>query len=202
MIRLHGHSMISIGDFLVIDPHDGGSIGLPRPVMRRAEYVFMTHDHYDHNAFQIIESKEKRTGFTGTFSSSGYSIQGIRVNHDRNGGKSRGKTSIYTVKIGNLSFVHMGDIGEYPRESLIKDLAADMLALPVGGVITIDGKEASQLVKEISPSVVIPMHYWVKGHLMPLDPPDEFLNLTGLQVYLENEIDENNLKKGIYLYKP
>lgn len=201
MIKLHGHSMISLDDLLVIDPHDGGSIGLAKPSIRRAEYVFMTHDHYDHNAFQIMESKERRTGFVGVFTSSGFTLQGIQANHDRNNGKSRGKTSIYIVKRGNLSFVHMGDIGEYPSESLLKNLSADVLALPVGGIITIDAKEASQLVKEISPSVVIPLHYWVKGHLMPLDPPDDFLNFTGLQVYSEREIDENNFKKGIYLYK-
>ncbi|AWR98800.1 MBL fold metallo-hydrolase [Metallosphaera hakonensis] len=199
MIRLFGHSMISIDDKIVIDPHDGGSIGLPRPSLGKADLVLITHDHFDHNAFQILESKDVRVSLTNSLTYLDYRIESLQANHDRNGGKSRGKTSIYIIRKGSLSFTHMGDIGEFPKESLLKSLTADFLALPVGGIITIDHKEAHEIVKELKPSVIIPLHYWVKGHLMPIDPPDPFLDLEKAQIHHEKQIDENNFKKGIYL---
>jgi L-ascorbate metabolism protein UlaG (beta-lactamase superfamily) len=199
MIRLYGHSMLVVNGELVIDPHDGGSIGLPPPEIERVKYVLITHDHYDHNAYQGLISEEVKMSLEGEFAFDGYKVRATKVNHDREGGKRRGKTSMYEIKYKGITLLHMGDVGEIPRESILKSFSPDVLAIPVGGLVTIDGKEAAELVKILNPDIVIPLHYWVKGLLLPLDPPDQFLHEINYQQIKGKEIDENNLKKYIFL---
>lgn len=200
MIKLFGHSMVSIDDIIVIDPHDGGSIGLSKPSLTKANIVLITHDHFDHNAYQIIESEDVKIGYLGEFRISKYKVRSFRANHDQQGGKERGKTSIYEVNKEGVSFVHMGDIGEIPSK-ILKEISPDVLALPIGGTITIDWSQAIEVIKELSPSIVIPLHYWIKGHLMPLDPPNEFLKNINYKQFITREVDETRMEKGIYLFQ-
>lgn len=191
--------MLSVNDELVIDPHDGGSIGLPVPEVSKLSYVLVTHDHYDHNAFYRIASNEVRVGFEGQVTLGRYKIRGVKLNHDRVNGRRRGKTSVYEVSYDGVTLLHMGDIGEFPKESFLKTLRADVLALPVGGLTTVSGEEAAELVKILKPNAVIPLHYWVKGLLLPLDPPDEFLKSINYEQAKRKEINENNSKKQVFL---
>ena len=39
----------------------------------------------------------------------------------------------------------------------------DILMIPVGGIYTIDGEEAAEIVNQIEPKIVIPMHYKIPG---------------------------------------
>ena len=52
---------------------------------------------------------------------------------------------------------------------------ADVLMLPVGGVFTIDAKDASNIISEIEPRVVIPMHYKLPGLKLNIDGVEKFI---------------------------
>ncbi len=193
--------MFSIDDKILIDPHDGGSIGLARPNIDYIDLVLITHDHYDHNAYQILKFKELKQSYYGNYTFEGYKISGIRSFHDKENGKKRGETAIYRIDTGKNVVVHLGDIGEIPNENIIKEIASpDILMIPVGGLITIDYNEAVELINDLKPSVVIPMHYWVNGHLMPLDPPDEFLKKLGWKIKELNKNYFNEIEKGEVIY--
>lgn len=179
MIKYFGHSAL-LFDSILIDPHDGGSIGLPVPDYPSVKVVLITHDHYDHNAHQIVKYEVLKEGITGTLDLGPYLISGYKSFHDKENGKRRGKNVIYKVtrKSDNFTLVHMGDLGHSLNEELVKEIeGVNLLALPVGGIITIDSKEASELIEQLHPQGVIPLHYWVKGHYMPLDPVEDFLEL-------------------------
>lgn len=204
MIRYYGHSMVLIDNKILIDPHDGLSIGLPKPDVS-AELVLITHDHYDHNAYQIVNGyKEVKMRFYGEFEFDGYKIKGLKGYHDKENGRRRGEIAIYEIiKPNGIKIVHLSDIDAFPNYEEIKN--ADFLFIPVGGVITINGEEAAKIVNNLLPRIVIPIHYWVKGHLMPLDPVDSFINALNWDVIKveKNEIDENNylsLNKKILLF--
>ena len=47
--------------------------------------------------------------------------------------------------------------------------------MPVGGLYTVDAKEAWQIVQEISPKIVIPMHYKTPSLDFPIATVDGFL---------------------------
>ena len=52
---------------------------------------------------------------------------------------------------------------------------ADILMIPVGGFFTIDGETAARTVRELSPKVVLPMHYKTKwNESWPISGPEPF----------------------------
>jgi L-ascorbate metabolism protein UlaG (beta-lactamase superfamily) len=52
----------------------------------------------------------------------------------------------------------------------------DVLLVPVGGNFTLAPSEAAEVVAQISPKIVIPMHYAVDGGSTDLQGPEKFLN--------------------------
>ncbi|ARM75116.1 MBL fold metallo-hydrolase [Acidianus manzaensis] len=203
MIKYLGHSMFVIDDKIVIDPHDGGSIGLEKPPIQKADLVLITHDHYDHNAYQLFSYNDLKLKYYGYINYQGYKITGYKSYHDKENGKRRGENAVYKIeKPDGKIIVHLGDIGEI-NDKLLKELGnPDVLMIPVGGLITIDYKEAIEIIKELKPSIVFPMHYWVKGLLMPLDPIENFLEEIKGKNYsikeYKKEVNENEEKETIF----
>ena len=53
--------------------------------------------------------------------------------------------------------------------------------VPVGGVSTIDAVGAAEIVRQLEPKVVIPMHYKTNAIKRQLAPIDNFLNEMGIK---------------------
>ena len=69
-----------------------------------------------------------------------------------------------------------------------------MLFIPVGGYFTIEPDEAVYVTKQISPKIVIPMHYAKDGekypdYNLPIKGVDVFLNLIGEETYNMDILD-------------
>ena len=75
-----------------------------------------------------------------------------------------------------MSLIHAGDLGMIPSdEELSSWKPVDVLLLPIGGIFTIDAREAQKLVSKLSPRIVIPMHYRTKYTQMEISPVEPFL---------------------------
>jgi L-ascorbate metabolism protein UlaG (beta-lactamase superfamily) len=109
------------------------------------------------------------------------SYKQISAYHDNVGGSLRGPNTITVIKTGGLRIVHMGDIGELnlAYNQLHEIGHVDVLMIPVGGFYTVDGSEAAAIVAELTPRVIIPMHYRtavLNADLKSkLAPPDAFI---------------------------
>ncbi len=180
-IRYHGHSCFEIrlgnGTTIVIDPHDGYSIGLEPPRVK-ADIVLVTHDHFDHNAVKVVSGERTRVvmELDGLVDMEGLRIHGYRAPHDREEGKRRGMVTVYIVEAEGLRIAHLGDIGVVPSGRLAESLCGvDVLMIPVGGVYTIDPDEAWKTIQLLDPWIAIPMHYWTPGLTLPLYRLEDFL---------------------------
>ena len=115
---------------------------------------------------------------------SGLWIICVHSNHDSVKGKERGKNTMYNIEVDGVHVVHLGDLGEMLSDKDIEQLGSvDILMIPVGGIYTITAKQASELIPEIEPKYVIPMHYG-REDLNPsgfseLTPLPTFLKLLG-----------------------
>jgi|UniRef100_A0A7J2TA57 Predicted Zn-dependent hydrolases of the beta-lactamase fold len=183
LIRWHGHACFEIvtskGTVIVIDPHDGYSLGL-KPPQVQADIVLITHEHFDHNAYAVVAkpSAQVLTMFVGEKSIDDVYVKGVEAYHDREKGKRRGRVSLYKVVVDSIALVHLGDLGHELDEKYSKYLGGiDVLMVPVGGTYTIDHKSAWSVIGVLKPRTVIPMHYWVKGLNLPLRPVEDFLSL-------------------------
>jgi len=56
----------------------------------------------------------------------------------------------------------------------LKNSASGHFNDSVGGVYTLDAKEADELIDRIEPSIILPMHYKTPTLTVNLDPLDKF----------------------------
>ncbi len=176
-----GHSYLVVkvegGPVIALDPHDGGSIGLPECRVN-ADYTLITHTHFDHNAKEMSGGTVivKRLG---EFRVGDVKVAGYKFYHDKASGALRGDTAAYIIEVDGIRIAHMGDIGHVPPIGMLTPFeGVDILALPVGGVYTIDALEANTIVELVKPKLVIPLHFWMPGVTLPLDTLDRFLNTS------------------------
>jgi len=181
IIRWHGHACFEIisskGTVVVIDPHDGRSLGIKTPKIS-ADIVLITHEHFDHNAYPVV-AKPGANIFSmhiGEETINDIRFIGIETYHDRERGRRRGRNIIYKLYVDNISFVHLGDLGhELERDYSTKLGPIHILMIPVGGTFTIDAKGAWKTIENLNPKAVIPMHYWIENLNLPLRPVDDFI---------------------------
>ncbi len=168
------------GVTLAIDPHDGGSLGLPTCKIE-ADYILVTHDHFDHNAVEMARGPRTRVykWRLGSFQAGPFKVKGLKVYHDKAGGRLRGWVAAYLLEYEGLKLAHLGDLGHLLKTEDYPDLeGVDVMFIPVGGVYTITAAEAWAVVEELKPRIVVPIHYWLPGSPLPLDPLDRFLNVA------------------------
>ena len=92
---------------------------------------------------------------------------------------------------------HLGDLGEPCSASLTeKLLPTDVLLIPVGGIYTIDAKQAKEFVEHIQPSVVIPMHYKTEDLDINIGGVGEFTDLFHSILKVRMVGSELELKKS------
>ena len=171
---------------VVTDPFDSKMVGLKYP-LTEANIVTISHDHEDHNNADIIKGDPKIISGPGEYEIKEVTILGFPSYHDTKKGEERGKNTIYVFEIDGIRICHLGDLGEKLSETLIEALGEiDVLLIPVGGTYTIDSREAAELVREIEPSFVLPMHFFVDGmnkaSFEKLEPAEPFLREVGLTV--------------------
>lgn len=170
---------------IVIDPFSK-DIGLRLPKLE-ADVLLVTHDHSDHNNAKEVLGVGGKEPFLitgpGEYEIKEIYIQGISAFHDNFQGKDRGKSTIYIVEAEEIKICHLGDIGqkELTPEQLEKIGGVDVLLIPVGGVYTVSAKEASEIINQIEPRIVIPMHYHVPKLKIKLEGVDKFLKIMGVK---------------------
>ena len=164
---------------IVIDPFDE-KIGLKVPSFS-ADIVLTSHGHSDHNDISNVKGEPFIIENPGEYEVKGVFVQGIDAFHDDSQGKERGKNTIYTIEAEDIRFCHLGDFGQkqLTDEQLELIGKVDILMIPVGGTYTINSSEASKIIGQIEPKIVIPMHYALPKLKVELDDVEKFLKAMG-----------------------
>lgn len=172
---------------IIIDPYDGEFTGLKLPKDLSADVVLSTHNHQDHNNVTAVTAPPGETPMVfkepGEYEVKGVVITGISSFHDQSFGSERGANTIFHLMFDNLNIVHLGDLGQtkLTEQQLNQIGEVDILLVPVGSVYTIDGKVASDIVAQLEPKIIIPMHYFIEGLKFQLDGVDKFLKEMGVE---------------------
>ena len=209
-ISWHGHSCFEVHDGLVVvmDPHDGKSIGIKPPVVR-ADICLISHDHFDHNCSRIVYGEPTVVREAGERVVKDLKIIGIPTFHDDEGGAKRGRNIVFRFEMDGMTFAHLGDLGQELTDAEIGSLGrVDVLFIPVGGVFTIDAAAARRLVDRIRPKVAIPMHFHYGGLSITISAVEPFLEGVPEESVLRvgNEIefarDELPLQTEFWVFSP
>ncbi|MBI4359240.1 MAG: MBL fold metallo-hydrolase [Candidatus Nealsonbacteria bacterium] len=164
---------------LAIDPFSE-NLGLRVPQVS-ADILLITHDHSDHNNVKAVQGSPFLIDGPGEYEIKDVSIQGIPAFHDKSLGKERGRVTIYTIESEGLKVCHLADFGQKELfAEQIEDIGeVDILLIPVGGDYTIGSQEASKIIGQIEPKIVIPMHYQLPKLKVKLESLDKFLRALG-----------------------
>ena len=194
IITWQGHSCFKIQDklgtegiTLVADPFDK-NVGLKVPNFE-ADIVTVSHEHSDHTNVDALRGKPFLVNSPGEYDYKNVLIEGIDSYHDEEEGKKRGKNTIYRIEIEDISITHLGDLGHVLESSQLDKLAGtDILLIPVGGNYTLDAKKAVEVISQIEPRIVIPMHYKVEGLKIDLESVDKFIKELGIEASYEDKL--------------
>ncbi|MEX2028853.1 MAG: MBL fold metallo-hydrolase [Candidatus Curtissbacteria bacterium] len=170
---------------LVFDPYTPDFVGLPAPRLE-ADIVCISHGHEDHNNAALVkEVEEGKVPFVisgpGEYEKLGVNVVGVAAYHDDKEGAERGKNIIYMVTIDDVNIVHLGDLGQkkLTQEQVEELTLCDVLLIPTGGVYTITAADAPEIISQLEPKIIVPMHYKVEGLKIDLAPLSEFLSTMG-----------------------
>ena len=148
-----------------------------------ADYVFITHSHYDHYSEEDIkkvmnsdtnfivtndlESKIKKLGvsddkITVVYPNENHTVMDLSFevipayNTDKTYHKKSYNWVGYNVDIDGIKYYVVGD-SDVTDE--LKKVNCDVIFIPVGGTYTMTDSEASSVVNEMKPKYAVPVHY-------------------------------------------
>lgn len=148
----------------------------------QVDIVTLSHLHPGHSYAEAITSEFKEIKGPGEYELKGVFITGIATFHDTERGAKLGKNTVYLLEMDGLTLCHLGDLGHLPDSELMEALGdVDLLFVPVGGVSTIAGATAAEVIRRLAPKIAIPMHYKTPKLVKDLEPLDRFLKELGVK---------------------
>ncbi|MDD4364049.1 MAG: MBL fold metallo-hydrolase [Atribacterota bacterium] len=206
IIKWLGHSCFLItndrGINILTDPFDE-TLGY-KMTKEKINIITISHEHYDHNNTMGI--KGKPTVLKGPVYRDTHKIifQGISSFHDSVFGKNRGENTIFKILTDNLTLCHLGDLGHLLDDDQLEKIGLiDILFIPVGGYFTLNNHQADQVIAQIKPKIVLPMHYKTDAIKWSIDPLSTFLEEKKNISLIRNnffEIKQGNLPDKTIIY--
>jgi L-ascorbate metabolism protein UlaG (beta-lactamase superfamily) len=184
-----GHSCFKIEEkinglavTIVTDPY-GASLGL-KMTKTKADIVTVSHGHDDHANVGAINGIEKDMPMVfdrpGEYEVKNAFITGIGAYHDKKEGAERGKSTMFLIDLDGVKVLHLGDLGTALSDQQLEKIGeVDVLLVPIGGKYTINATEAAEVVRQIEPRIVIPMHYKTPELKIEIDGLDKFKKEMG-----------------------
>jgi L-ascorbate metabolism protein UlaG (beta-lactamase superfamily) len=157
------------GTRVVMDPIPAG-IGYTPPADLKGDVVTVSHEHGDHNNVALVQGKPKvLRGLTADKKGwvkidekvKDVSIRSVGVYHDEEKGAKRGLNTVFLYEVGGVRIAHLGDLGHQLSDQQLSAIGSvDVVMIPVGGFFTIDASQATRVLDQLRPRlIVIPMHY-------------------------------------------
>src|SRR5450432_3945428 len=174
------------GTRIVMDPIPKG-LGYDLPAGLKADAITISHEHADHNNVALVTNKARvlrgltadKKGWTKIDDKvKDITIRSVGVYHDDKRGAERGLNSVFIFESGGLRIAHLGDLGHTLDDDQLSAIGSiDVVLVPVGGHFTIDARQATRVIDQLHPRlVIVPMHYRTAvSTISQLATVDEFL---------------------------
>jgi L-ascorbate metabolism protein UlaG (beta-lactamase superfamily) len=97
------------------------------------------------------------------------------------------KGAAFVFEMDGMCILHAGDISEPFNEDQLQFIGhVDVLMVPIGGTYTAGPQEAKQIIDQLKPKIVLPMHYWYRQSALEFFTggpyPSRFLNINSFTV--------------------
>ncbi|HZT08272.1 MAG TPA: MBL fold metallo-hydrolase [Chloroflexota bacterium] len=144
-----------------------------------ADVVTISNSHPNHSAVGELAGSPTVLDGPGEYEVQGIIVTGVRTPAGKAPGTPR--NTAYIISVDDITLCHLGDLASIPTTEqieLMKDV--NVLLIPVGGHCTIGPSEAVEVISQIEPKLVVPMHYATDVSTVELEGVDRFLREMGL----------------------
>jgi L-ascorbate metabolism protein UlaG (beta-lactamase superfamily) len=142
--------------------------------------VTVSHPHENHNHVQSVKDAYVIEG-PGEYEVAGVTVRGLPTYHDSQQGAEHGRNTVYVIELDDVRVCHLGDLGHALDDRALETIGnVDVLLVPVGGGRTLDGARAAEVVRQVEPRFVVPMHFGHPSLRTELAPVERFLNEMGV----------------------
>jgi L-ascorbate metabolism protein UlaG (beta-lactamase superfamily) len=165
---------------VVTDPFPA-SLGLrpPPATGRPASVVTVSNPHPNHSYLEGVSDETRVLASPGEYQHGGISVRGIMTPLAQ-GVPQEQRNVAYSITLDGVTVCHLGDINAPITPRQVADLSpAEVLLVPVGGGCTLGLEEIFQVMENLTPKIVIPMHYSIPGVTVPLQGIEGFLRRMG-----------------------
>jgi L-ascorbate metabolism protein UlaG (beta-lactamase superfamily) len=164
---------------VVTDPYPS-SLG-PRLPKLEADLVTVSHGHPNHSYTQAVVKEPYVVDGPGEYEVAGVTVTGLPTFHDAKQGEVHGRNTVYVIELDDVRVCHLGDLGHALAADMLEAIGnIDVLLVPVGGGNTLEAAGAAEVVRQVEPRVVIPMHYALPALKTELAPVERFLKEMGV----------------------
>jgi len=188
-ITWYGQSCFRIrtrGVAVVTDPY-GPELGPTLPRLR-AHIVTVSHQHPNHSYIRAVRGGAYVIQGPGEYEERDTFVFGVATTHNTPRDQNLGPNTSYLIEMEEMSICHLGDLGQPLTQEQVEELQnVDILLVPVGGRDTLTPSGAAEVISQLEPSVVIPMHYKVPGIQANLGTLQRFLKEMGVDEVSEVE---------------
>jgi L-ascorbate metabolism protein UlaG (beta-lactamase superfamily) len=145
-----------------------------------ADVVTVSHEHDNHRNVGAVRDAYVVEG-PGEYEVAGVLVNGLPTYHDDKNGEEHGRNTAYVIELDDVRVCHLGDLGHTLDDATLGAIGnVDVLLVPVGGGAALDGARAAEVVRQVEPRFVIPMHYGHPSIRMELAPVERFLKEMGV----------------------
>ena len=168
---------------IVIDPWrnpDRGRWFVREFPLTEADLAIVTHDHFDHDAVDRVTGLPTILRHAGRFEMADLRVTGFADWHVPGHSSAGLRNVMFVLESDGLRFCHLGD-NRWPPPGEIVDAIGnvDVLIVPVDDSChLLDFDEVDGFIEQFSPSITIPVHYFIPGVTAPestLELPDNWL---------------------------
>lgn len=199
-VKINCHSSIKIAKEknIYIDPFR------VKEVPHDADYIFITHSHYDHfspedilkvakidTVFITVQETKSSLELMGVPDNqivivepnNKYELDNIKFetaysyNINKNFHPKENNWVGYIIELNNTKYYIAGDTDNIEE---IQNIKCDVAFLPIGGTYTMNANEAAELANRLETKIIVPTHY---AELVGTkEDLDEFIELTNKEV--------------------
>jgi L-ascorbate metabolism protein UlaG (beta-lactamase superfamily) len=149
---------------LITDPFPPQLVPVPSEGSRKgnlnASIITVSHNHSMHSCVERVSGNPRVVRGPGEYEISDVLITGVASYHDSQRGQVHGRNTIYIIHMDDLVICHLGDLGHTLQENQLEEVAdADVLLIPIGGGNALNPTQAAEVISQVEPRLVIPMHY-------------------------------------------
>ncbi|KKP36219.1 MAG: Zn-dependent hydrolase of the beta-lactamase fold-like protein [Candidatus Peregrinibacteria bacterium GW2011_GWA2_33_10] len=190
----HGYNCFSLKGkdiTILIDPHHE-SLGLKLPKLK-ADIILISDSEKYSNKDAVLGEKIV-IDWPGEYEIKDVFLKTINLNEDNQENKMN---MIFTIDFEDMKICHLSDLNQTLSDKTNEEIGTvDILFLPVGGHNVLNAKKAHEVIEQIDPKIVIPMHYQINNLNAELEPVENFLKEVGENTVTKIEsykISKNNL---------